>query len=200
MSQAVYNLIITAYYFWLTQALTLNIVTPNTIKARASLACLGWYPVYPACVQSAALWRTSAVKLLLVLLDPHHCPDSMLHNPSPLCTLWCPPAATQISPHWHITQWKHTNICCPPIRGWAYDGWPSHLWTHPFCLHPPLPGYSVHIQMRYWVKITLTSYSRWHKTLITISLAPQRFQLNSISWTESYLFAWAVGIYRLTDT
>ena len=116
MSQAVYNLIITAHYFWLTQALTLNTVMQNTIKAHASLACLGWCPVYPACVQqSAALWRTSAVKLV----DPHRCPDSVLQPP--LYTVVSPSRCTDIHTLTHNTTETHKHML--PAHPWLSIWW-----------------------------------------------------------------------------
>lgn len=146
-------------------------------------------------LQSATLWRMSAVKLLLILVDRHHCPpDSILHKPSPLCTLWCPPAGTHTFTQKENTQTYAADTHCPLFCGWAYDGWscegPFHLWTHPFLLLPPCQDTVSLFNRGIGLKITPNSGYVTLDINNNLSCSVEILvKFNELGLTESYLVA-----------
>lgn len=127
---------------------------------------------------------------------------------SPLYTMVPPSRHAEIHTLTH-SQRKYTNICCwhtwekthPPICSWAHDGLscegPFHLWTHPLVLFfLRLPCCQVTVFTFRWdigLKFTPTSGE------VTYAIN-YNFSCTMEILVKSHLFAWAVGIYRLTDT
>ncbi len=171
--------IIIAYYFWLTRALKLHIVDPNTIKTHASLACPGWYPVY-SCLSSRLhsgerqLSKCCSYWWILVTVLTASCSTPV---PSAHCGV---PQQPHRYSHTDTYTTKNTQTHAADTHVESHTlTLPANLWLNiwwmvlwgtisplnaPFLSPPPLPGYCVHIQTRYWVKnhTNLRTGDIWH--------------------------------------
>lgn len=161
------------------QVLTLHIVDSSAIKARDSLACLGWYPVY-SCLSvrlhsgDCQLSNCRSHWWLLVTVPTGSCTLPSVHRV-------VPQQAHSRTDTYSARRKKNTQTYAAAHTYATRPSVVEHMMDGPMRDHftserPPLPlpffllpqsGYCVHIQTRYWVKC--------------------------------YLFARAVDIYRLPD-
>ena len=156
---------------FLTYTLTLHIVDLNTIKARASLACLGRYPVYSClsvrlhsgeCQLSNCCSRWWILVAVLTASCATPVPSVHCGGPQQAHTYsHADTHATKIHKHMLLTHMRkvtHTplghlqsSIWWMVLRGDRFTS-ERTLSFYLFFLLPLLPGYCVHIQMRYWVE------------------------------------------------
>lgn len=127
---------------------------------------------------------------------------------SPFYAVTSPSRQPHTFTHSHILSRQHTNICCwhtwekshmlcLPICSRIYDGWscegPFHLWTHSPSL-PPCCQDTV-FTVRWDIRLKISPSSSQVTYVINNNFS---FAVDILD--KSYLFAWAVGIYRLTGT